>query len=189
MIAMVDPPPAGPQARDALDVDFLRAARAASPIGWLLLCAGVIAAAIVALDHADARDALERVLQRQARLERQLRAPSAPGARAPASAGAGGDVPDFARVQAQLAMPWDAALRELESHAHPAVALLSIDGQAQRLRVVGEARDMDAVVAWLGGLRSSPWIAAADLSGHEQRLDGDIRVLRFSVDMRWKMPQ
>jgi Tfp pilus assembly protein PilN len=69
------------------------------------------------------------------------------------------------------------------------VALLSIDGQAQRLRVVGEARDMDAVVAWLGGLRSSPWIAAADLSGHEQRLDGDIRVLRFSVDMRWKMPQ
>lgn len=187
MMSPIDPQPAGAQARGAIDVDFLRSARVASALGWLLLCAGVIASAVVALDHADARAALGQVLQRQARLERQLRAPTAVRAPAPASAGPGGAAPDFAQLQSQLASPWDDPLRALEAHRNPAVALLAIDAQAQRLRLVGEARDMDAVVAWLEGLRGSPSIAAADLSGHEMRQDGDIGRLRFTVDMRWRV--
>ncbi len=188
MTIVVSPPADGHQARHALDLDFVRRRRLASPVGWLLLATGLACMAVVAMDRLDARDNLAQLLQQQARLQPPLRPQPASGARSasapvPRAAGA-----DLAQVQAQLAWPWDAVLRELESHADPDLALLSIDMQGQRLRAVGEAPDMDTVVAWLGRLRSSPWIVAADLSSHEPRKDGTVALLRFAVDIRWKAP-
>ena len=194
MKTVASPSADGHQARHALDLDFMRRRRLASPVGWLVLAAGLAFMATVALDYLDSRDTLAQLLQRQAQLQPPLRpqvasgasgASGARGASAPVLRAAGADL---LQVQAQLAWPWDAVLRELESHAEPDLALLSIDMQGQRLRAVGEAPDMDTVVAWLGRLRSSPWILAADLASHEPRKDGAVSVLRFAVDIRWKAP-
>lgn len=180
----------GHQARHALDVDFVRARRWVSPVAGLLLLAGLVVAGLVGVAYVDARDTLAQEQQRQERLQRQLRAYDAPRATARSGAPQRDNNQAFMQVQAQLKRPWDAVLRELEQLADPAIALLSLDGQGQtqRLRLVGEARNMDAVVAYLTRLRGSPWLATADLSSHEPRIDGAVRLLRFSVDVSWRNP-
>ena len=78
-------------------------------------------------------------------------------------------------------------LHEIELRADPAVALLSVEvqGQKRSLRLIGEAKEMADVVAYVTHLRESPWIKAAYLSGHEEKQEGAIRLIRFSMDATW----
>ena len=178
---------AGHQAQHALDIDFVRQRRLASPLGLLLLAAGLAAVLAVAFEYQDARDELAQAEQRQARLLRQLRPDPAARPRAVAQVPARTDGQAVARVQAQLQLPWDAVLRELELLSDPTVALLSIDGQGQTrtLRIAGEARKMADVVAYVGRLRASPWVRTANLSGHEVKQAGALSVIRFALDVSW----
>jgi Tfp pilus assembly protein PilN len=174
----------------ALDLDFVKRRRPASPLGLLLLFAGAAAAGVVATDYLDARAALERVEAQRSRLERQSRQ-SRPGA--PPKAGAAparDDAQSAAGAVAQLRLPWDALLREIELLADSSVALLSVEsqGQARTLRLAGEAKTMADAVAYLARLRESPWIDTAHISGHEERQAGGVRVIRFSLEAVWSGP-
>ena len=93
-------------------------------------------------------------------------------------------------VVAQLRLPWDGLLREFENRADTSVALLSIEslGQSHTLRLTDEAKSMADVVTYTSRLRASPPIGTATLSGHEERLAGAIRVIRFSLDVTWSAP-
>lgn len=172
----------------ALELDFARRRRPLSLIGLLLLLAGAAAAAVVATDYAEARANLERLEARQARLERQARqaVTKAPPARAGAVPAADA-APAAALAVAQLRLPWDALLGEIERIADAPVALLGVEGRgdARSLRLTGEAKSMDDAVGYLARLRQSPLIASAHLSGHEERQAGAVRVIRFSLDAVW----
>lgn len=171
---------------NALELDFARRRRRASPLGLLLLAAGAAAIGASALDYLDAREALARAEAQQARLARQAKAPPPRAAKAPVR----DEVQPALRAVAQLRLPWDALLREIELLADPSVALLGIEGQGQArtLRLTGEAKTMADVVAYLGRLRDSPWIDAAHLSGHEERQAGSVKVIRFSLEASWSGP-
>jgi len=168
----------------ALAINFVQRRRIASPLGLFLLVAGIAAMGVVGLDYVDARDELDRVALRQARLKptvataRQLTAAATP-VRADAKA------MDIAA--AQLSLPWDAVLREVESRANPAVALLSIEAQAQArtLRISGEAKTMADAVAYVSHLRESPLLTAVYLSGHDEKQAGAVTVVQFSLDAKW----
>ena len=170
-----------------LGINFVQRPRFSSSLGLLLFVVGVAAAGAVAVDYLDAREELERVEAKQARLQRpdaalRPKASTAPVARDDAQA--------VERVASQLRTPWDAMLHEIELRADPAVALLSVEAQGQKrsLRLTGEAKEMADVVAYVGHLRESPWIKAAYLTGHEEKQVGAVRVIRFSLDATWSEP-
>jgi Tfp pilus assembly protein PilN len=70
------------------------------------------------------------------------------------------------------------------------VAILGVEaqGQAHSLRVTGEAREMADVVAYVRRLRKSPSIESANLSHHEEKQAGTVKVIRFSLDANWRAP-
>lgn len=172
----------------ALDLDFVKRRRLASPLGLLLLIAGTAAAGVVAMEYLDARAALERIEVQQSRLERQSRkkAPLPKAGAAPVR----DDAQAASRAVAQLRLPWDALLREIELLADSSVALLSVEGQGQArtLRLAGEAKTMADAVAYLARLRESPWIDTAHISGHEERQADGVKVIRFSLEAVWSGP-
>ncbi|MCK9990398.1 MAG: hypothetical protein RugAbin2_01412 [Rugosibacter sp.] len=174
--------------RYALDMDFVRRRRLASPLGLLLFAVGMMATGAVAVDYLDAGEELHRVKVQQARLLRQVpHDDTSPRGRKSASTVVRDDVQAAERVVSQLNLPWNALLRELENLADPAVALISIEGQGQArtLRMTGEAKTMADVAAYVTRLRGSSQIDAATLSGHEKRQVGAVEVIRFSLDVDW----
>jgi len=168
----------------ALAINFVQQRRFASPLGLLLLAAGIVAMGVVTLDYVDALDELDRVELRQARVK-------SPGDAARPLAGAAALVRTDAKaidvVAGQLGLPWDAVLREIESRSDPAVALLSVEaqGQARTMRISGEAKTMADVVAYVGRLRESPRLTSVFLSGHDEKQAGAVTVVRFSLDAKW----
>jgi len=172
---------------NALNIDFVQRRRYASLLGLLLFSAGVLALAAVATDYLDARDELERVELKQARMQHPQaslrqhdKTPAAPR----------DDTQAIERIAAQLSLPWDAILHEIETHTDPTVALLNLEAQGatRTLRLTGEAKTMADVVAYLSRLRESGLIEAANLTHHEEKSVGSVSVIRFSLDATWKAP-
>jgi hypothetical protein len=171
----------------ALQIDFVRRRRLASPLGWLLLLVGLIGLGGVVLDYTQAQDELLAV---QARSQRQARIDKPAPARRPAAPMNPESSNAAVHASAALTQPWDGLLRELESLNEPRVALLSLDAKAEArtLRVTGEANAMADVVAYIKRLRPSPLTRSAALVTHEIRRDGQVDVIRFSLDVIWKLP-
>jgi hypothetical protein len=169
----------------ALQINFVRRRRFASPLGWLLLLVGVIGLGVVVLDYTQAQDELAAVQARSQRLARSDKP-------APARRNAAPVNPDTTRAtvhaSAALAQPWDGLLHELESLHDPRVALLSVDAKAEArtLRMTGEALAMADVVAYIKRLRRLPLTRNVALVTHETRRDGQVDVIRFSLDVVWK---
>lgn len=171
----------------ALDINFVRRRRFASPLGWLLMLVGALGLGVVALDHNQAQDELQAVQARAQRLARDGKNPTARRDTAPVSPET---ATAAARANVALAQPWDGLLQELEALRDPKVALLGVEAQAatRSLRLTGEARSMTDVVAYVNRLRRSPMAQSAVLATHEARRDGEVDVIRFSLDVVWKAP-
>ncbi len=180
---------------NALAINFVQGRRLASPLGLLLLVVGVAAAGVVAWDYQEARDALDRVELRQARVTRPASAPrpiAGTTAADPARNGATGAnaAKAIEVVAAQLSLPWDAMLRAVETGSDPTVALLSVEaqGQTRTVRISGEAKSMSDVAAYVRRLRASPLLASVFLNGHEEKQAGAVTVIRFTLDAKWSGP-
>lgn len=173
--------------KHALAIDFIEHRRFASPLGLLLFAVGVVTMGIVITDYGDAHEELQRVETQHARLLRQMRHDAVPRRQESSSSKVQTDAKTAERVFSQLNLPWNVLLRELENIADPDIALLSIEsqGQARTLRLTGEAKTINDVVAYVTRLRESPQIVAATLSGHEEKQAGAIQVIRFSLDIDW----
>lgn len=172
----------------ALNVNFVRTRR---PVSWLALAAlaaGLAAMAVMLVDHVEARDELALADARLEQVQRRQQQAQVVQRRGIPAAQAVVEAPVVRNILAQLHMPWNAMLRALENLADPSVALLSLESQAkgQSLRLTGEARSMTDVLAYVSRLDAAPGIGAATLSGHEERLAGAVRMVRFSVDVTWK---
>ena len=170
-----------------LAINFAKQRRAVSWVGVLLCLAGVAAAAAVWLDYRDARAAFDRAELRQTRMQRVQRTDVMASRRVLPSSAAGADAPVAQRAMTQLNLPWSRLLEEIETHADRSIALLGIEGQglARSVRITGEARTMADVVAYIQQLRQSPLINAATLSGHEEKINGAVRLVRFTLDVAW----
>jgi Tfp pilus assembly protein PilN len=170
---------------NALALNFVRQRRYVSPLGLMLLAAGLLSAALVAQDFLEAQAELQRTQQHQARLQRTLQAPRSRVAARPASRE---DANVVGSVATQLNLPWNALLNEIDLLVDPAVVVLSVEaqGQSHSLRLTGEAREMTDVVAYMRRLRKSPSIESAYLSHHEERQAGAAKLIRFSLDAKWR---
>jgi hypothetical protein len=90
-------------------------------------------------------------------------------------------------VLAQLTIPWEALFREIEAAADGSIALLSIqpDAATRALRITGEGKRFEDVLAYIGRLESRPALAKVFLASHELRLGGSQRSVAFALVARW----
>ena len=180
---------------NALQINFVAPPRRASWLGWGLATLGLVGALVVAQHYSTAQDALDDALADQTRLQQRKTPPGASHKPQHATAGGRDERQSATQVAAQMSeqlqLPWDALLKELERLSLPDVALVQLDlqGHGRKLRLQGEAHDMDAVVKYAQALRQSPLLAGVVLSGSEERTIGAATVLRFTLEATWNRAQ
>jgi len=172
----------------ALHLDFLHPAGPRLQAGIVLLALGVAAAGFVLWRyHAIAADA-ERL---EARIDdvKRLAHRELPRMRAPT-----GDARQLAQevgranaVLASLTLPWDAMFGELEAAANPNVALLGIqpDGSGRQVRLAGEARRFEDVLAYIARLEATAGFANVFLAGHELKSGAGGQPVAFTLTADW----
>ena len=170
-----------------LDIDFAATSRRGpSLIGLALLLAGAAALALVSLELDDLDRQTVAAEGKLRSLTRRGTPPAAGkaavGATAPASAPAG-------EALARLRAPWPDLLEQLEAMADLPVAVLDLDAEARgrTLRLAGEAKTMDDMLAFVARLRQSRRLDEVYLQGHEARKVGAVEVIAFTVQATWPM--
>lgn len=168
-----------------LDIDFAAGShRGSGLIGLALLLAGAAALTLTTLELDDLE---QQTVVAEARLKSLTRGmASAAGAK---SAGAAKNAADSAAgdVLAQLRAPWPELLEQLDGLVDLPVAVLDFDAQARgrTLRLAGEAKTMDEVLAFVERLRKSKRLDDVYLLGHEARKVGAAEVIAFTVQATW----
>lgn len=170
-----------------LDIDFAATSQRRPNLAALaLLLAGAATLALVSLE-------LDDLEQQTAAAETRLRSltwrgppaaagKSAPGATAPA-------ITPASEALARLQAPWPDLLEQLEAMADLPVVMLDFDAEARgrTLRLAGEARTMDDVLAFIERLRQSRRLDEVYLQSHEARKVGAVEVIAFTVQATWPM--
>lgn len=172
----------------ALRLDFLHPAGPRFQVGPALLALGIAAALLVGWRYyALGRDVadLEVRLADVKRLERR----DLPRMRVST-----GDAKVLAQevgranaVLASLTLPWDAMFGELESAASATVGLLAIQPEAsgRQVRLAGEARSFEELLAYIGRLEATAGFANVLLATHELKTGGAERPVAFTLTADW----
>jgi Tfp pilus assembly protein PilN len=86
-----------------------------------------------------------------------------------------------------LHTPWSDLLAALEAAPSDSVALLSVEPSAARrsVRLSAEARDSQAMLAWLQALQRDPRLAQALLVSHQLQTQAPGTPVRFQVQASW----
>jgi Tfp pilus assembly protein PilN len=90
-------------------------------------------------------------------------------------------------VLARLNAPWDDLFADIEAAAGPGVSLLGLqpEGDGKRLRLQGEARRFEDMLAYMTRLESGHALRHVLLVGHEMR----DRAVVFTLSADWSLPR
>lgn len=167
-----------------IDLDFERKLRP-SAVAYLLLLAG----AALALSVAGQYQGVSRQLDAEREALRQFQ--SVPRQQAGAD-------PRIARerderlaaagaVLSHLAIPWDALFRGLEGIDEKDVALLSLspDAGKQQIKLILEAKNLAAMLAYHSKLEQAPVFAEVSLAQHEVVQQDPNQPVRFTITASW----
>jgi hypothetical protein len=169
----------------ALAINWVARPRRITAVGALLALAGLLCAAGVAIDFSDADSEQATLLTRQSR--------AAPG-ESPRKRSAAVAEPlardaavSAAEIDDQLQLPWSDFLQAIESSRLASVALLGVEAQGSTrvLHLVGEAKEIEDVLAYVKKLRASPALHDVYLAVQEEKLVGAVKVIRFTLDATW----
>lgn len=156
-------------------------------IGGSLLCASLLASAWVAWQYYDLNQLLR---QSQANWGRAQSLAVRPTATVPAEAQQKlkEELRRAAQVIEQIDAPWDALFEALESAFDERVTLLAVepDVERQEVRLVAEAKDLPAMIAYLTQVRSLSVLQDAFLTSHQINLQSPQRPVRFTLQAHWK---
>jgi Tfp pilus assembly protein PilN len=173
----------------ALHLDFLELDAPRTRLGIALLAAGVLAVALLGWRHQTLAAELQSLDSRLADVK-QLARREMPRVR-----GSAGDPKIVAQevsranaVLASLTLPWDALFGELEAAATQHVALLAIqpDGGGKQVRIGGEARRFEDLLAYIARLEGTAGFANVFLAAHELKTGGKERGVTFSLIADWE---
>lgn len=92
------------------------------------------------------------------------------------------------QVLRELAMPWSALFNAVDSSGGPGIALLSLEPDSQKgtVKISGEAKDLEALLAYVKQLASRDVFAGVLLQSHQVQRDVPEKPLRFSLLARWQ---
>lgn len=163
-----------------LDLGFTPRPRVARS-AWAILGLGIVAASIVVGEYQVTLGRLERAQSEAAasaagsRLRIDPRRLDAALTRANA-------------IALELARPWEKAFVALEAAEQPGVAVLTVEPDSKRseLRLVAEAPDVMAMLAYTELLRSAKPFSRLTLQQHEVRSEEPGRPVRFRLLAQWR---
>jgi Tfp pilus assembly protein PilN len=91
-------------------------------------------------------------------------------------------------VIAQLNVPWSELLTALEAMKNPNVALLSVlpNPQKQQLELIGEARNIPALLSYLGALEDLTMLDHVTLQKHTVNESHPYQPVEFVIVARWR---
>lgn len=169
-----------------LNLDFKQQRYGYSPIGLGLLAIGLAMAAQVALMEQGLAEKIRAVEQKVARLEKEGTRRAQP-ARATDGAALQLEVRQANEILHQLALPWHGLFKAIESSNEKEVALLAVQPDMQRrvLRLSGEAKDFDALLAYVGRLEKNPALSQVYITQHEIRSQDPEKPVRFALVANW----
>ncbi len=157
-------------------------------LGLWLLAAGVasLMAALFVAEHTARRlgDASAAVDEQSGQLRASRKKPST---RLPASPEEAKSQRAMQLMQRDLSTPWERMLGALEACQGPDVALLVIEPSVanRTVRLQLEARNVEAMLAYLRSLQAEPRVASAMLVSHEALRDARTPVVRFQMQVDW----
>jgi hypothetical protein len=164
--------------RARLELDYLAPPRRARWPGVLVLAVALGLGAWLFARYRDAGDALVR-LEAQTGLVSPERRPvrALPRERLEAESKAA------EAVVRQLTVPWAALIATLEQASTRDVALLQLQPEAneRRLRLTAEARDRQAMFAYVARLEKAPALAEVHLVSHQVQIDNPQRPIQFAL--------
>lgn len=94
-------------------------------------------------------------------------------------------------VMSQLGLPWETLFRDIESAAQHRVALLAIepDSNKHTVRITGEARDMNAMLAYIQFLQEKSSLRNVYLHSHQIEQAVAEKPVRFTIGATWVIKQ
>jgi Tfp pilus assembly protein PilN len=94
------------------------------------------------------------------------------------------------RVARNLTAPWVDLLDAIESAPQQSVALLAVEPSTakQSFRLTAEARDPEAMLAYLAALQKDRRLVSAFLVSHQVQVQTPGRPIRFQVQAGWGAP-
>lgn len=175
----------------ALQLDFRQPPRSRWRwVGWLALVAAVIGVVAVSESYSEAALATEQAQRRHALLEARLPEVSPrPGAAAPDAQ----TLADIGRANAvidRLTVPWDALFDAIEGADAGQLGLLSLAPNAsdRSLRLAGEARTMDDLLAYVERLAAQATMGQVHLQGYRNTQRDGVPVVSFTLAATWRQP-
>jgi len=173
----------------ALSLDLRRDARSSNWFGVALLLAAVATA--VASGSQYLRQADQLVAEKA-----NLRDATAATRKKTGAAAAVGDPQALATelkhanaILLQLTLPWGELFASAEAVGTPDVALLSIESETdkRRVKISGEAKNLESILDYLRYLKSQPALADVYLQSHELQKQDAQQPVRFVVSAEWKL--
>ena len=167
-----------------LDLDFKQTPRHWSVLGVLLLVIGAAALAYVANAERGMAGQIELL---EARMEVLAKRSKIKPAQPIDAQQLQLEIRQANEILQQLTLPWDALFKALEASSEQEIALLSIQPDvAKRLvRMGGEAKSFDALLAYITRLEHSKILNHVYLTSHEVRSQDPEKPVRFSLVANW----
>lgn len=167
-----------------LDLDFARTRPRRPAWAWLLLLAGVAAAAWVGQSYDRATRAKAEAQARVDRLERARPVQARALARDRKD-----DASRTAQVTAarQLETPWGELFATLQATRPANIGLLGLDADGRRgqLNLTAEAKDYPAMIDYYRRLQTTAGLADITLTQHDVMEDRNAEPVRFVLRGRW----
>jgi Tfp pilus assembly protein PilN len=169
-----------------LDIDFARRPPRFAPAGLIVLCIAVCALLASGVKLWQARDDNEQTQERldEARHRLFSRAHPVKAQSTPATMLA---EKQGLAVLRELTVPWQDLLSIVEDYPDHDVALIGIDQNPvqSQIRITAEAKNFDAMIAYLRYLQSSKLLREAVLNDHEIEANVPGAPVRFQVTAVW----
>jgi Tfp pilus assembly protein PilN len=173
----------------ALRLEFKRRSRRVTAAGAALLLAGLLVAGQLAVIESDLRSRTRAAEAKVARLETEGRRRVQP--QAGDSAARQLEIHQANEILRQLALPWHGLFKVIESSNEKEIALLAVQPDPQRrlLRLTGEAKNFDALLAYVTRLEASDVLSQVFITQHEIRTQDPEKPVRFALVANWVAQQ
>jgi hypothetical protein len=163
---------------DPVELDYIAPVRRPVWPGLVVLAVSLAVAGALLVRYRDARQDVVRL-----ETESGLIAPLRGAARAVPKERLEDEAKNAASVVRQLTLPWAALIGTLEQAATREVAILQLqpDAEQRLLRLSAEARDREAMFAYLRRLGAAQGLAEVHLVSHQVQLENPQRPIQFAV--------
>lgn len=166
-----------------LELDYIAARRRAPWLGLVVLALGIAAAAHLIERYRDAQFEITRIDATQGLLSAERRPP-----RAVSKERLDDEYRQVESVVQQLTLPWASLIHAVEEAGGSEVAVLQLqpDAQQRRLRLTAEAKDYDAMLAYLQRLGETKVLHEVHLLSHQVQLEDAQRPTQFSLQATFR---